>query len=112
MMDLQYSLELPRAASRPQATFRDCFARFREAYEADTVPSIIHLEQATFSELISGYETVNLYDKLVIQNDLPFSPSVADCEPVSSSYKSTEQKRQKFRNFDLPLSPAREVHVA
>ena len=31
----------------------------------ETVPSVILLEQATFSELISGYETVNLYDKLI-----------------------------------------------
>lgn len=72
-------MDFPKQTN-PQNAFRDCLAKFRDIYENETVPSVILLEQATFSELISGYETVNLYEKLV-SNDLPFSPSVADCEP-------------------------------
>lgn len=37
---------------------------------------------------------------------MPFSPSVADCEP-----SSTEKRQAKFRNFDLPISPAHDIKV-
>jgi hypothetical protein len=37
---------------------------------------------------------------------MPFSPSVADCEP-----NSTVKGEDKFRTFDLPISPARDIKV-
>lgn len=82
--------------------------RFNQNYgQATTMPMLID-EQTSFSDMLSpGSHTVNLTVKLhssKVSNEKkarPFSPSVVDCEPNSSSYKSTAQK---VRMFDLPLS--------